>query len=239
MAEEARDLIKMSDLARRSGVPASTIKHYLREGLLPEPARRTGRNMAYYDARIIPSIKTIKELQRTRFLPLKVIRQLLDGVDITDEGDKAVAAGIDVALRRHEAPAGSATAQELVDGGMSFEELDWMAGLGLLTPKGKGPTATYEGEDLGLCQTLVEARQAGLTPQMLPYTILGPYVEMLTELVRAELQMFRMGVMPRAGDDLQRLSQAATELSEQLILRMRRKLLLPTLEKIIADDDNV
>ena len=61
------ELLKMSELARRSGVPASTIKHYIREGLLPEPALRTSRNMAYYDAGLVQRIKTIKELQKSQF----------------------------------------------------------------------------------------------------------------------------------------------------------------------------
>ena len=45
------ELIKMSELSKRSGVPGPTIKHYIREGLLPGPEVRTSRNMAYYDAR--------------------------------------------------------------------------------------------------------------------------------------------------------------------------------------------
>ena len=40
-------LLKMSELVEASGVPAATIKHYLREGLLPEPIK-TSRNMAWY-----------------------------------------------------------------------------------------------------------------------------------------------------------------------------------------------
>ena len=39
------ELLKMSGLVEASGVPAPTIKHYLREGLLPEPVK-TSRNMA-------------------------------------------------------------------------------------------------------------------------------------------------------------------------------------------------
>ena len=37
------ELIKMSELARRSGVPAPTIKHYIREGLLAGPDVRRRR----------------------------------------------------------------------------------------------------------------------------------------------------------------------------------------------------
>ena len=80
------NLLKMSELSRRCGVPAPTIKHYIREGLLPPPAVRTSRNMAYYDAGLVTRIKAIKELQRTRFLPLKVIKDMLDyGADSGDE----------------------------------------------------------------------------------------------------------------------------------------------------------
>ena len=43
-------MLKISELAERSGVSAATIKHYLREGLLGtgEDVVRTSRNMAYY-----------------------------------------------------------------------------------------------------------------------------------------------------------------------------------------------
>ena len=78
-SKKPKELVKMSELSRRSGVPAPTIKHYIREGLLPEPAVRTSPNMAYYDAGLVNRIKTIKELQRSRFLPLKVIKDILDG----------------------------------------------------------------------------------------------------------------------------------------------------------------
>ena len=77
-AEPEVQLVKISDLARLSGVPGPTIKHYMREGLLPEPHQRTSRNMAYYDARLADRVKVIKELQQERFLPLKLIADLLE-----------------------------------------------------------------------------------------------------------------------------------------------------------------
>src|SRR5687767_13985971 len=67
----------MAELAELSGVPGPTIKHYLREGLL-STARRTSRNMAYYDARLADRVRVIKELQAERFLPLRVIGDLLE-----------------------------------------------------------------------------------------------------------------------------------------------------------------
>ena len=41
------ELLRISELAQSSGVPVATIRHYLREELLPEPVK-TSRNMAYY-----------------------------------------------------------------------------------------------------------------------------------------------------------------------------------------------
>jgi DNA-binding transcriptional MerR regulator len=70
-------MLKMSELAERSGVSAATIKHYLREGLLPEPVR-TSRNMAYYPPEFVERIRLIKRLQEQRFMPLRVIRGMLE-----------------------------------------------------------------------------------------------------------------------------------------------------------------
>ena len=48
MSTTVNGMLKMSELAERSGVSSGTIKHYLREGLLgsDEDVLRTSRNMA-------------------------------------------------------------------------------------------------------------------------------------------------------------------------------------------------
>ena len=75
--ERENGLLKMSELAERSGVSAATIKHYLREGLLPEPVR-TSRNMAYYPPDFVERIQLIKRLQEDRFMPLRLIKQVVE-----------------------------------------------------------------------------------------------------------------------------------------------------------------
>ena len=69
----------MSELAERSGVSAGTIKHYLREGLLgsEDDVLRTSRNMAYYPEEFVERIRLIKRLQEERFMPLRVIREVV------------------------------------------------------------------------------------------------------------------------------------------------------------------
>ncbi len=92
-------LLKISELAERSGVPVATIRHYLREGLLPEPVK-TSRNMAYYPPEFVERIRVIKQLQEERFLPLRVIRDLLDRQDAEPERLRAMIALEDRILER-------------------------------------------------------------------------------------------------------------------------------------------
>lgn len=225
--------MKMSVLARLSGVPAATIKHYLHEGLLPEPTR-TSRNMAYYDVGLVPRIQRIKEIQRTRFLPLKVIKEVLDESALPTAED-TVSAAI-ARTMASVAPKERRTKEELLASGMPKQQLAWLKGAGLVTPiEGVSPES-YAGDDLELLRVLGASRKAGITPEMLPVTILGEYVQALQTLVRLELRMFREGVMPRAEGNLGELTEAATLLSEKLIVLLRRRMLLPILEDVVKND---
>lgn len=52
--------LKMAELSSRSGVPASTIRHYLRLGMLPEPLR-TATTMAYYGPEHLERLTYIRD----------------------------------------------------------------------------------------------------------------------------------------------------------------------------------
>lgn len=77
-------MLRAGELARRAGVSAATIKHYVNEGLLPRP-HKTGKTMAYYDEACVERIRLIKKLQREKFLPLDVIKRLLDSGSALEE----------------------------------------------------------------------------------------------------------------------------------------------------------
>jgi DNA-binding transcriptional MerR regulator len=229
------ELLKMSAFARRSGVPVPTIKHYVRERLLPEPLR-TSRNMAYYDAELVPRVKAIKRLQSTLHLPLHVIRGVLDRLDHDAlSGDAAVEATIARVLAELEPPE-SVTRSDLLGGGVDPNELALFASLGIVTPSVHDGEEVYEGDDVALLRLLAEARRAGLSATMLPPEILRAYVSALRKLVRVELQMFRAGVVPVAGADLAKLTEVATTMSERLVVLLRRKLLLPTLHTLVEEE---
>jgi DNA-binding transcriptional MerR regulator len=68
----------MRELVAASGVPKSTILHYLNEGLLPPPLK-TGRNVAYYDPSCVERLNFIKLMQKKHRLPLEEIKDILQG----------------------------------------------------------------------------------------------------------------------------------------------------------------
>jgi hypothetical protein len=79
------------------------------------------------------------------------------------------------------------------------------------------------------------ARRAGLTADMLPLSIVADYIEAIRNLVRVELQLFETGVLPRAGENVGELTEQATKLSEKLVVLLRRRMIVPTLERRIED----
>ena len=66
----------MTELVEETGVPKSTILHYLNQGLLPEP-QKTSPNMAYYDPACVGRIQYIQHLQHRHRLSLSEIKQML------------------------------------------------------------------------------------------------------------------------------------------------------------------
>ncbi len=72
----ARPGLAMRELSRATGLPRSTLLHYLAEGLLPAPVR-TSRNMAWYDPACVERVKLVRQLQQHHRLALHEIRALL------------------------------------------------------------------------------------------------------------------------------------------------------------------
>jgi len=68
--------LKIGQLAQRSGVTVSTIKYYLREGLIPPPVKGSGA-MSFYGRDHVDRITLIKKMQKEQYLPLSVIKASL------------------------------------------------------------------------------------------------------------------------------------------------------------------
>jgi DNA-binding transcriptional MerR regulator len=96
--------MRLAELVRRSGVPRSTIKFYIRSGLLPAGEPR-GRNQALYGARHLERLELIRALREVAGLPLDVITRVAKELDETFErGWETNADPIGEALRAIYAP---------------------------------------------------------------------------------------------------------------------------------------
>jgi DNA-binding transcriptional MerR regulator len=177
-------LLKMKELAEASGVSAGTIKHYLREGLLPEPVK-TSRNMAYYPAEFVERIRLIKQLQEERFMPLKVIKSMLD-----DDPERARALVeledriLERALAGEQSRVSAAELRRRYD--VPQEVLDRLAELEVLTPNRRG----YGPRDVEIVEAISRFRAGGYD-ERIGFTVYDTlrYKRALEELVKEEVQV--------------------------------------------------
>ena len=167
-------MLKMSQLAEASGVSSGTIKHYLREGLLPEPVR-TSRNMAYYPPDFVDRIRLIKRLQEERFMPLSAIKRVIDRAA---EGDRARVSAAEL-RRRYDIPR---------------EVLERLVELEVLTPSSRG----YSPSDVKIVEAIARFRAGGYD-ERIGFTVYDTlrYKRALEGLVEEEVQvlMDRLGEM--------------------------------------------
>jgi DNA-binding transcriptional MerR regulator len=224
-------LLKMSELAERSGVSAGTIKHYLREGLLgsKDEVVRTSRNMAYYPEEFVERVRLIKRLQEERFMPLRVIKEVLQ----EDPGRvKALIELEDRILERALAHAderrvSAKHVREHYD--IPRNVLDRLAEIGVLTPTRSG----YGQDDVKIIEAVASFRAGGYEED-LGFTVYDTlrYREALEPLVRDEVR----ALLDRLAGEVEvdravRIIAAGAEPLRELIGAMHSKLLLAELAR--------
>lgn len=177
-------LLKMKELAESSGVSAGTIKHYLREGLLPEPVK-TSRNMAYYPPDFVERIRLIKQLQEERFMPLKVIKSMLD-----EDPERARALVeledriLERALADDQARVSAAELRRRYE--IPKEALERLGELGVLSPSSHG----YGRRDVQIVEAISRFRAGGYD-ERIGFTVYDTlrYKDALEQLVKEEVQV--------------------------------------------------
>ena len=86
--------MKISDLARRSGVTIPTIKYYIREGLL-RPGDASAPNQARYDDQHLGDLTLIRALRDHAGLSIASIRRVFSAISAaTDSQGEPLAAGV-------------------------------------------------------------------------------------------------------------------------------------------------
>ena len=220
-------LLRMRELAAASGVPAPTIKHYLREGLLPEPVK-TSRNMAYYPPEFVERIKLIKRLQEERFLPLKAIKKVLD--DSPERAEAMLELGDQILDRALAGERSRTSAGEVRKRyGVPKEVLDLLAEIGLLTPNSRG----YTPSDVQIIEAISRFRAGGYD-EAIGFTVYDTlrYKTAIEDLVRQEVEV----LMDRLAGEMEpdrvvEMIEAGAEPLQDLIAALHTKLLVAELER--------
>ena len=224
---DAAGLLKMRDLVQASGVSAGTIKHYLREGLLPDPVR-TSRNMAWYPPEFVERIKLIKRLQEERFMPLSAIRNVLE-----DDPERARALVeledriLESALQRERGRTSAAEVRRRY--GISREALERLGEIGIVTPDRRG----YSQVDVRIVEAISRFRAGGYDEQI-GFTVYDTlrYRRALEQLVREEVEV----VLERLAGELEpdrvvELMEAGVEPLRDFIAALHSKLLIEELKR--------
>jgi DNA-binding transcriptional MerR regulator len=162
--------------------------------------------MAYYPPEFVERIRTIKRLQEERFLPLRLIRELLEQADRPRIPRREV-------LARYDLPA---------------NVLDRLAEIGVLTPTRAG----YDADDVAIVEAIVRFRAGGYD-EALGFTVYDTlrYREALEPLVAEEVRVLLDRLSGEDPEKAVEIIRAGREPLRELIGAMHSKLLLKALER--------
>lgn len=230
----------MRELEAKTGVGRETIRYYIREGLLPEPARAS-RNSAFYSEEHVARVRAIKRLQEERFLPLGIIKSLLDAED----GERWLHASafphIDSELRsRLDGGAGRrlTRAEVLAQTEIGDERLNDSLAAGTVSFDAAG---TMSQRDVAIIRCLDRLGAIGFTDEQgFTGASMKFYGEFIDWLVSQELKLF-FDLTAGAVDERQALDMAESGISavNEMLGHMRTREILRRLEarRRIANDN--
>jgi len=218
----------MSELAEQSGVSAGTIKHYLREGLLPEPVR-TSRNMAYYPPEFVERIRLIKRLQEDRFMPLRLIKGVID----EDPGRAHALIELEDRILQRAAAAQEQGRVSRAEVRRRYEVpdnvLERLEDLQILSPNSRG----YDADEVKIIEAISRFRAGGYD-ERIGFTVYDAvrYREALQPLVEEEVGVLLERLVGEVDvDRAEEIIAAGTEPLRELVGAIHSKLLLDELRR--------
>ena len=198
MKKDVEKLMRIKKLCEETGVPKGTVKFYIKEGLIPRPIK-TQHNMAYYNKEHISAIRLVKELQNKRFLPLSIIKQIVDvrKDNMTIEELETIFQ-MDGKLFLHlkERPKiKPVTAKKLSEWtGIPVKEIKELGDSHILDPIKKGNKFFYDEDDIRIVELWAKARLIGFRKNLgFDTSIANIFKEMIESLVAEEVRV----VIPR------------------------------------------
>ena len=178
--------LRIGQLAKLAGVSTATIKHYLKEGLLPQPVI-TSPNMAYYDESCVERINLIKRIQKEKFLPLDVIKRLIDSGESYNE---ELELGQAILKSHRELPSRSVKGSQVARvTGYPLDKIILLEEDGLIFPTVKNNVKYYDSTDLEIIQIMKHREDLGLSFHHSLETV-RIYRDAITRAVQEDIRLF-------------------------------------------------
>jgi DNA-binding transcriptional MerR regulator len=185
--------------------------------------------MSYYPEEFVERIRLIKQLQEERFMPLRVIKSMLDDepararalVELEDrilehalKGEERTRVSAAEVRKRYELPQ---------------EVLDRLAELGVLTPSSRG----YSASDVQIIEAISRFRAGGYS-EKIGFTVYDTvrYKRALEDLVREEVRVLTERLAgEKSPEEVVELLEAGLEPLRELIAALHTKLLVAELTR--------
>jgi DNA-binding transcriptional MerR regulator len=207
-------------------VTISKIRFLESEGLI-EPERTASGYRKFYD-RDVDRLRTILKLQRDEYLPLRVIRERLDGdgSEPAIRADRGEEADDDVP---EPAPTLEMSGDELAAAsGVDLDVIESLSSFGLLRPANTGGSATYGGDDLVVLRIVKDLFKYGVEPR---------HLTMYRHFADREATFFEQIVTPvlrqRNPEARRQAAQSLLELS-RISRRLKQALLRANLRRHLS-----
>ena len=222
--------LKIGEIAKKSGVPPSTIRYYVRQGLLPEHDK-VNKSMAYYDERCIENILAIRHLQERKYFPLSVIKNILRRMDQGLSLEEAEAIEDAVFGAQPVTPDNLMDkARFLEASGLTNDELLTALKIGLMIPylQEKGRTL-YNQEDVRFArEVLKKIISFGQDLHELSF-----YVELGKQIVDHEMNLRKVAVKGKTQQDNIRITTEISKMADLLRGYIIRRLFQRRVQAVI------
>jgi DNA-binding transcriptional MerR regulator len=211
--------MKMKELEQRTGIGREAIRFYIREGLLEEP-ERPKKNVAIYSENHVERILLIKKLQDERFLPLNVIKDILEQ-EITGQGDLAAFLGVEFAMSLAPRIRSNVLMDEC---GLAMVDIEQMTEANLIELDTFSLTSDISSEDAALIRLWGDMKNGGYGAVGITASDLKPYAEAAAAIAAYEVDLFYRHAEGRMDTDAAaRLAALGVESTRDMFVLLRVK----------------
>jgi len=229
--------MKMKELEARTGVNREAIRFYIREGLLPEPDK-LGRNVANYSQEHVERTKLIKKLQDTHFLPLKMVKSVLDSPETQKLASSAVPgmAHFLPALLRDTEPGPDRTVGEISEqSGLAEADIIALARVGAITIS---DDERIDFRDAAIISAWGKAKEVGFNAER-GYTdeFFARYVDATKSLAEYEVDRFFTQFDTDNGRSAAELGASGIELANKIISLLHTKFIVQAIQQRTANKE--